>query len=143
MTEITNGHTTSPPPEHPYSNPFEAYGNAVAPRMIVGRLLKFSQGFNFQAGQNGVEVPVGTVLAAIMPTLTAGWVKWEGALPTEQIVGLVADGFTPPKRKDLGDTTRPHGRKTRERSAARSLAADQLSDHGRPEKPRALHVRNL
>jgi hypothetical protein len=104
MNEITNAQTTTLAPQQQHANPFEAYGNAVAPRMIVGRLLKFSQGFNFQAGQDGVEVPVGTVLAAIMPMLTAGWVKWEGALPTEQIVGSVADGFTPPKRKDLGDT---------------------------------------
>ena len=104
MNEITNSHTESPPPEHPYTNAFEAYGNAVAPRMIVGTLLKFSQGFNFQAGQDGPEVPVGSVLVAIMPTLAAGWVKWENGLPTEQIIGLVADGFTPHKRKDLGDT---------------------------------------
>jgi hypothetical protein len=104
MNEITNSHTESPPPEHPYTNAFEAYGNAVAPRMIVGTLLKFSQGFNFQAGQDGPEVAVGTVLVAIMPTLAAGWVKWENGLPTEQIIGLVADGFTPHKRKDLGDT---------------------------------------
>jgi hypothetical protein len=51
-----------------------------------------------------MEVPIGTVLVAIMPTLAAGWVKWENGLPTEQAMGLVADGFTPPKRKDLGDT---------------------------------------
>src|SRR5438270_6564763 len=104
MSESINGHTTSPPPEHPDTNAFEAYGNAVAPRMIVGTLLKFSQGFNFQAGQDGPEVPVGTVLVAIMPPLAAGWVKWENGLATEQVIGLVADGFTPPKRKDLGDT---------------------------------------
>ena len=104
MSDITNGHTNSPLPSHPYSNAFEAYGNAVAPRLIVGTLLKFSQGFNFQAGQDGPEVAVGTVLVAIMPTLAAGWVKWESGLPTEQVIGLVAEGFTPPKRKDLGDT---------------------------------------
>jgi hypothetical protein len=39
-----------------------------------------------------------------MPTLAPGWVKWENGLPTEQVIGLVVDGFTPPKRKDLGDT---------------------------------------
>jgi hypothetical protein len=118
MSEITNAQTTTPAPQQQDTNPFEAYGNAMAPRMIVGRLLKFSQGFNFQAGQNGVEVPVGTVLAAIMPTLTAGWVKWEGALPTEQIMGLVADGFTPPSARTSVTATRPHGRKTRVVSAA-------------------------
>jgi len=104
MNEITNAQTTTPAPQQQHTNPFEAYGNAVAPRMIVGRVLKFSQGFNFQAGQDGPEVAVGTVLVAIMPTLAAGWVKWENGLPTEQIIGLVADGFTPHKRKDLGDT---------------------------------------
>jgi hypothetical protein len=83
-------------------SPFEIYGNAVAPRQIVGDLLKFSKG-DFVAGTQSEDLPEGTQLVAIMPTLNAGWVKWQNSMPVEQIMGPVGEGFTPPRRTELGD----------------------------------------
>jgi hypothetical protein len=42
-------------------------------------------------------------MIANMDTFTVGWVKWENNKPTDMIMGLVAERFQPPKRKDLGD----------------------------------------
>ncbi len=38
-----------------------------------------------------------------MPTLTTGWQRWWQGRPTDARLGLVADGFRPPKRWELGD----------------------------------------
>jgi hypothetical protein len=84
------------------ANPFAAYGNAVCARNIVGKLLKFSKG-DFVAGMQDEEVPVGTHLVAVMSELLVGWCKWQDNRPAEQVMGRIADGYTPPKRKDLGD----------------------------------------
>lgn len=81
---------------------YEAYGNAVAPRQIVGDLLKFSKG-DYLAGAQAEELPVGTQLVVIMPSLLAGWVKWQNSMPAEQAMGAVGEGFTPPRRAELGD----------------------------------------
>jgi len=83
-------------------SPYEVYGNAAAPRQIVGDLLKFSKG-DYIAGAQSDEVPVGTQLVAIMPSLLAGWIKWQAAMPVEQNMGPVGEGFTPPRRAELGD----------------------------------------
>jgi hypothetical protein len=83
-------------------NPWEAYGNAAAARMIVGDLLKFSKG-DYTAGAYDDEVPLGTKLVAVMDSLQVGWVRWQGNRPTQHIMGPVAGGFQPPSRRDLGD----------------------------------------
>jgi hypothetical protein len=83
-------------------NPWLAYGNAAAARTIVGDLLKFSKG-DFTAGTHDDEIPLGTRLVAIMPSLTIGWIKWLGNRPVEQRMGAVAENFQPATRRELGD----------------------------------------
>jgi hypothetical protein len=99
LSKRTNG--TTPATTEP--NLFEAYGNAATANAIEGMLLKFNKG-DFIAGKEGEEVPIGTKLVAIMDTLSVGWKQWEDNVPGESRMGLVADGFQPPRRSDLGDT---------------------------------------
>jgi hypothetical protein len=88
--------------EKPGSNVFLAYGNAATTRSIVGKLLKFSKG-DFLAGMEDEEVKLGTRFIAHMSSLCVGWIRWEDNKPTEQRMGLVAEGYQPHKRKELGD----------------------------------------
>jgi len=71
-------------------------------RAFAGELLKFLQG-DFLAGQENREIPLGTRLAALMPTLEIGWQRWDDNRPGERRMGLVSEGFVPPKRSELGD----------------------------------------
>jgi hypothetical protein len=80
---------------------FEAYANAVAPRNIIGTLLKFSKG-DYLAGEEGAPVPTGTIVTANVAELLAGWVRWADNKPIEHIMVRVADGKAVPKRADLG-----------------------------------------
>lgn len=82
-------------------NPFLAYAEAMTPRRLDGTLLRFIKG-DF-ALKEGKALPIGTKLVAIMNTLTIGWVKWMGGKPVDYRMGLVIDGFTPPRRADLDD----------------------------------------
>lgn len=83
-------------------NPFLSYGRATSQSTIVGELLKFSKG-EWTAGKNDTEVPEGTEMVAIMDQLLTGWIKWVDGKPAEQEMGLVAEGYRPPRRSDLGD----------------------------------------
>lgn len=83
-------------------NFFEAYGAQTAQSAIVGQLLKFSKG-DWLVGEDSEELPVGTKLVAVMDQLTTGWVRWFDNKPTQQIMGLLVDGYQPPKRQELGD----------------------------------------
>jgi hypothetical protein len=83
-------------------NPWLDYGNAATARSIVGTLLKFSKG-DFFAGMEDRTIPIGTEMVANMDSLAVGFVRWENGMPTEQRMGLVADGFVPAKRCELGD----------------------------------------
>jgi hypothetical protein len=84
-------------------NAFEAYGKAVTARAIEGVLLKFVQG-EFLAGKDSQEIALGTRLIARMDTLEVGWVRWENNVPVDDDnMGLVAEGFVPVKRHELGD----------------------------------------
>jgi hypothetical protein len=85
------------------ANPFEAYGDAASGRRIVGKLLKFSKG-DYLAGQDGEDVALGKRFVAVMSQLATGWIKWENNAPAEHVMGLVVDGYVPPKRDTLGDT---------------------------------------
>jgi hypothetical protein len=81
---------------------FAAYANAVAPRSVIGTLLKFSKG-DYLAGEEGAPVPTGTVVTANVAELLVGWVRWAANKPTDHIMLRVADGKAVPKRADLGD----------------------------------------
>jgi bifunctional DNA primase/polymerase-like protein len=84
-------------------DPFTAYANAMAPRNIVGTLLRFSKG-DYLAGEEGAAVPGGTVMTANVGELLVGWVLWADNKPTQQIMFRVADGKPVPKRSELGHT---------------------------------------
>ena len=84
------------------SNAFLAYGNAATTRSIIGTLLKFTKG-DYIAGSDAEEIPLGTQFVANMDMLSVGWLKWEGAKPIEPCMGLVAEAFEPPRRRELGD----------------------------------------
>lgn len=84
-------------------NYFEQYGASMTVSNIIGTLLKFNKG-DWLSGQDEEEVAVGTRLTAMVDTLQVGWLKWEDGKPSQQLMGLVAEGFQPPRRKELGDT---------------------------------------
>jgi hypothetical protein len=83
-------------------NYFTQYGEQASQRNIVGRLLKFSKG-DYLVGEHNVEMPRNTELAANMDELMIGWIKWQDNKPVEQIMGRLADGYQPLKRKELDD----------------------------------------
>jgi len=83
-------------------NVFAQYADAVAPRNIVGKLLKFAKG-DWIAGEGGEEVPEGTQLVAIMDEYWIGWTKWADGKPIESRIGRLIDNFRPAQRRDLGD----------------------------------------
>ena len=84
------------------TNYFTQYGEQVSQRNIVGRLLKFSKG-DYLVGEHNVEMPRGVELIANMDELMIGWIKWNDNKPVEQIMGRLADGYQPMKRKELDD----------------------------------------
>lgn len=84
-------------------NAFEAYGNAVSQKSIVGDILKFTKFGEFVAGQDERELAAGTRLIANMDELLIGWVRWQDNKPTDQLMGRVVDGFKPARRNELGD----------------------------------------
>jgi len=84
-------------------DPFTAYANAMAPRNIIGTLLRFSKG-DYLAGEEAAPVPTGTVMTANVGELLVGYVLWADNKPAEQIMFRVADGKAVPKRSDLGNT---------------------------------------
>lgn len=84
-------------------NPFAAYAEAMAPRRLDGRTMKFVKG-DYLVGKDGAVLPPRTQLVAIMNSLMVGWVKWRGGKATgDSRMGYVADGFLPPRRSDLDD----------------------------------------
>lgn len=80
-------------------NPYEAYGEAAAPK---GNFLKFSKG-DYVAGIDGEIIPIGTIMIADMTQLSTGWVRWQDGQVSDRIMGLLAGGFRPPRRNELGD----------------------------------------
>ena len=86
----------------PNINYFAQYAEAASANQIEGKLLKFSKG-DWTYGVDGIELPAGTRLIALMTTLTIGWQRWFGGKPTDTRFGLVSDGFQPPNRQELGD----------------------------------------
>jgi hypothetical protein len=83
---------------------FERYGQAASGRRFVGDLLKFGKDGIYIAGREGREVKYGTQMVAYMPSLRCGWIRWEDGHLVEGPMGLVADGFVPPKRDTLEGT---------------------------------------
>ena len=86
-------------------DPFEAYADAVAPRSIVGKLLRFTKG-DYVAGEEGEEIPYGTTFTACVDGLAVGWLHWQDGKPIEQVMDLVGNGQPVARRDTLGDSDR-------------------------------------
>lgn len=86
----------------PNINYFAQYAEAASANQIEGKLLKFSKG-DWTYGVDGLELPAGTRLVALMTTLTIGWQRWANGKPMDTRFGLVANGYQPPNRRELGD----------------------------------------
>lgn len=82
-------------------DPYAAYGQEAASNS--GDFLKFSKG-EWLKGQNDDEVPGGTKVVANMAELSIGWIRWADKKPVDRRMGLLAQGFKPEKREELGYT---------------------------------------
>jgi len=85
-------------------NPFLEFAREAKRSRIVGKLLKLTKSGQWIAGENRDPIEEDVALIAYMPEMLKGWIKWEDGRPTEQIMGKIADRFTPPRRSELGDT---------------------------------------
>lgn len=77
-----------------------AHFGVVAATAQELRLLKFVKDQYFVGDD---EVPMGREFIAHIDQLNHGWVKFSDGKVVEQRVGLVAQGFKPPERAELGD----------------------------------------
>jgi hypothetical protein len=84
-------------------NFFELYAQSISRANFIGDLLTFSKYGDYLAGRDKVQIPLGTRVVVHVPTTMAGYIKWEDNHPVDYRMGLIADGFTPPKRAELGD----------------------------------------
>jgi hypothetical protein len=75
---------------------------------FYGDLLKFSgKTGEWTAGQQGVAIPYGTQLVAIIPEMLVGFVQWkDGELIEQVLVPLTPDYDPKALRASLGDTDR-------------------------------------
>jgi len=82
----------------------ERYGRSGGD--LYGDLLKFSGKTGaWTAGAQGIEIPLGTRLVAIVPGILAGYVKWLNGELVEQALVPVTDAYDPKAlRASLGDT---------------------------------------
>jgi hypothetical protein len=87
------------------NDPFCAFADAIAPKHILGDLLKFNKG-DYLAGETAETIPVGTKVTVGMDLLLVGWVRWENGKPIEHRMVRVADGKSPQRRAELGDDDR-------------------------------------
>jgi len=102
MNQLVKVNETTALATYGATDPFEAFANLLAPRTIVGKILKFSKG-DYLAGEESELIPAGTVLTANVAELVTGWVKWAGGKPVEHIMVRVADGRKQAQRNELGD----------------------------------------
>lgn len=81
---------------------FENYGATASMTMITGTLIKFSKG-DWLMGQDEQQVKAERQFTCVMNDLMIGWTRWQDNKPTAQHMGRLVEGFTPPKREELGD----------------------------------------
>jgi hypothetical protein len=85
------------------ANPFLSFADAVSPRFVVGKLLRFAKG-EYLAGETNEVIPLDTKMVAAVDSLLFGWVRWDNGKPVEHRMAQVAEGFAPPRRAELGFT---------------------------------------
>jgi len=81
----------------------EKYGRSGGD--LYGDLLKFSgKTGTWTAGAQGIEIPIGTQLVAIIPEMLAGFVKWVDGELVEQAMQPITEAYDPKAlRALLGD----------------------------------------
>ena len=85
-------------------NAFEQLGNSVSrDAMGVGAFMKFDRG-DFPVGRDGELLPIGTRLVPVHELPGAVLAGLVGECAARARGGLVVEGYTPPRRTDLGDT---------------------------------------
>jgi hypothetical protein len=80
---------------------FLEFGEAATTNGFEGDLLRFNRG-DYQAGQQAEVIALGTRMRVRMKKMRVGLQLWQDHAPVDTRMGLVAEGFQPPKRKDLG-----------------------------------------
>ena len=85
----------------PETDYYTDYASSMSAKSFVGQLLRHYRG-DFIVGLDGDTLPAGTRLVAIAEELQIGWTRWENNSPAESKMGLLVEGFTPPRRADLG-----------------------------------------
>src|SRR5262249_52714192 len=80
----------------------ERYGRSGG--NLFGELLKFSGKIGaWTSGAQGVEVPIGTQLVALIPELVAGFVRWQDGELVEQVMQPITETYDPKQlRASLG-----------------------------------------
>ena len=99
---------------------YDKYGRSA--NNFFGDLLKFSGKTGaWTAGAQGVEIPIGTRLVAIIPEMLAGFVQWKDGELVDQVLQPLTGAYDPKAlRASLGDTDR---------------AGWPRGDEGQPEDP--------
>jgi len=80
-------------------DPYAAYGEQATSTKVF---ITFKNG-EYLYGADQDEIPVGSRFIANMAGLRIGWKRWSGKKVTEERMGLLAEGFRPPARHELGD----------------------------------------
>ena len=83
----------------------------MAPRYIVGKLLKFTKGL-WLLGEDAKPLDNGAVITAAMSDILTGHIRWWGGKPVEHCMALTGRGEFMTPRHELGISIRRHGRPT-------------------------------
>jgi hypothetical protein len=82
----------------------ERWLDDVAPTQIAGRLMKFNhQKGTFFTDDNGEAVPENAEFIAICDETMGGWIRFNPGYKPDRVMGLICQGFTPPKRSELSN----------------------------------------
>jgi hypothetical protein len=84
-------------------DPFAALALVLLRPDVQGDIIKFIRG-HWSTGKDGERGMDGARLVARMDKLMSGWRKWVNRQVVDARLGMVADGYEPPRRSDLGDT---------------------------------------
>ena len=102
MTTGTAVATTQPagvPAQSGGFDPYAAYGEQASATRVY---ITFKNG-EYLYGADQDEIPVGSRFIANMTGLRIGWKRWSGKRVTDERMGLLAEGYRPPARHELGD----------------------------------------
>ncbi len=81
-------------------DPYAAYGEQASATKVY---ITFKNG-EYLFGTDQEEIPVGTRFIANMAGLRIGWKHWADKKVTDERMGLLAEGYRPPARHELGDS---------------------------------------